>query len=110
MSRSDALGNHLHGGVLVELVMRAQALLDTQMLKQVSSRTGILREDEIDVAQHVYRTQRDVVHIADGRGNYVELGHILSVIFAFDKLHKQSCGVGIRVPVEIFDYIDHTIV
>ena len=74
-SRGDRPGDHFDRGVLVELVVRTEFLLDAEVLQQERRRARVLGEDEIHLAQDVHRAQRDVVQIPDRRRYDIEFGH-----------------------------------
>ena len=68
----DRGGHRLHGGVLVELVVRAQRLFNAQVMQQHRRGARILGQDQIDLAQHAHGAERDVVEVAYGRGYEIE--------------------------------------
>ena len=68
-------GHHLDRGVFVELVVRMEFFLDTEVSEQERRSTRILGEDEIHLTQHIDRPQRDIVEVPDRRRYDIELGH-----------------------------------
>ena len=70
--RAEPFDDFLAAPGLVELEIAQQRFGDAEMLQQLAGVARVLGGDDVALAQHAQRAQRDVLKIADGRGNEVK--------------------------------------
>ena len=58
--------------MLIVLMIRRERLDDLVMIQQPGRIPGILRQDQINLFQHLQRSERNVLQIANGGRNKVE--------------------------------------
>ena len=65
--------NYLLGALgLVELEVAEERLADFKMFQQLPRAARVLRRHHVALPQHAQGAQRDVLQVADGRGNQIE--------------------------------------
>ena len=68
----EALDDFLAASGFVELEITEERFGDSEMLQQSPGVARVLGSDDVALAQHAQRAQRDVFEVANGRGDEIK--------------------------------------